>query len=53
MQVLFKPPKAFAMLGLAENTGYRLIKNGSIKAFKFGNRWLVPMSEIERFMKMR
>ena len=50
-QLAIKPSRAFAMLGISENTGYKLIKDGTLEAIKFGNRWLIPLSSIEKFIK--
>lgn len=49
-QRTMKPSKAFALMGIAENTGYRLIKDGYLQAFKIGSRWYIPISAIQNFV---
>ena len=49
-QRTMKPSRAFALMGIAANTGYRLIKAGTLRAFKIGNRWLIPVSELKDYM---
>jgi len=50
-QLTIKPSRAFALLGIAESTGYKLIRSGTLEAFKIGNRWLIPLSGIEKLIK--
>ncbi len=41
---------AVEVLGICRSTVYDLINSGEIKAKKFGNRTLIPSSELERWI---
>jgi excisionase family DNA binding protein len=43
-------PAAVQRLGVSRATGWRLIKNGQMRAIRIGKRVLIPESEIERLM---
>jgi len=40
--------EAHTLLGLSERTFYRLMKSGTIRATKLGNRTIIPRSEINK-----
>lgn len=41
------PEEAFRLLGISRSTGYRMIKNGNIRAVRLGKRLVVPIAVLE------
>jgi len=41
------------MLGLNQFTIWRNIKKGKIQAVKFNNKYIIPRSEVEKFIRVK
>jgi len=41
------------ILKIGKSTFYKLIRDGAIKGFKEGNRYKVPLSSMEEYIKIR
>ena len=38
------------LLDIGKNTGYKLLKNGTIKGFMIGKVWKIPAKSVEEFI---
>ena len=38
-------------LKIGRNTAYKLLANNDIKAFRVGNKWKIPKSSVEQYIK--
>ena len=38
------------LLDIGKSTGYKLLKNGTIKGFKIGKVWKIPAKSVEDFV---
>ena len=42
--------EAMDYLGIGENTLYKLLNSGELKAFRIGRVWKIPRKEIEKYI---
>ncbi len=42
--------EAMDYLGVGENTLYKLLNSGELKAFRIGRVWKIPRKEIEKYI---
>jgi excisionase family DNA binding protein len=43
-------PEVAKLLGMSERTAYEAARLGRIPAIRVGGRWLVPKTQLERFL---
>jgi len=48
---LYLPPEAAAALRSSTENVRRKMRTGKIRAIRFGNRWRIPGSELERLLR--
>lgn len=48
---VYKPREAWEWLNIGKTRFYQLLRDGKIGFFKNGNRYLIPESAIETFIK--
>ena len=51
--VVLTREEVMEMLKIGRNTFYRLLQDGSLKGFKEGNRYKVPLSSVEQYIQNR
>jgi excisionase family DNA binding protein len=49
-RVAFKPAEVAGMVGMSESGIRNLIRGGQLRAVRWGERWLVPVSAIEELL---
>ena len=42
--------EAMNYLGIGENSIYRLLKSGELRAFRIGRTWKIPIKELDKYI---
>ena len=48
---VFTVGELMEVLNIGRNTAYKLLKEGTIKSFRFGKRYIIPKQSVVLFLK--
>jgi excisionase family DNA binding protein len=50
-RMAYSPGELARVLGVSRTFAYRLVRSGRIRGVRVGSRWLVPVREVEAFLR--
>ena len=50
-RLAYSPGELAKALGISKTYAYSLVRDGRIRSIRVGSRWLVPVREVEAFLR--